>query len=60
MILILSDGLENTAPFIADVRPDLLAADVVVHSYSLSQNADHQVVQLAASTGMFCCNLLIY
>jgi len=51
VLLILSDGGETTAPMIADVMPDLLQAGIVVETFSLSQNADEKLNQLAARTG---------
>ncbi|HFD39136.1 MAG TPA: VWA domain-containing protein [Anaerolineae bacterium] len=51
-IVLLSDGLENTAPYVADVLPDIVASKTVVHTIGLGADADEPLMQdIAAQTG---------
>ncbi len=50
-IVLLSDGLENRPPFVADVLPDIKATKTVVHSIGLGSLADRVLLQdIAAET----------
>jgi subtilisin family serine protease len=51
-IVLLSDGLENTAPMVADVLPDIVASKTVVHTVGLGSDADEPLMQnIASQTG---------
>jgi subtilisin family serine protease len=51
-IVLLSDGLENTRPVVADVLPDIVASKTVVHTIGLGSDADEPLMQdIASQTG---------
>ncbi|XP_070397175.1 calcium-activated chloride channel regulator 1-like [Dermacentor albipictus] len=49
-IVLLTDGLENEAPSIKDVMPEVLAAKVKVVTMALGEEAEEKLEQLAADT----------
>ena len=49
-MILVSDGEENTPPYIADVTPTLIAKGVTVHTILISDSADNKLVALAAFT----------
>lgn len=50
-IVLLSDGLENRAPFVADVLPGIVGTKTVVHTIALGSLADQLLMQeIAAQT----------
>jgi hypothetical protein len=52
VIILLSDGQENTRPFVADVLPQIRAAQTTVHTIGLGRDADQQLMlSIAAQTG---------
>ncbi|MGD9101139.1 MAG: VWA domain-containing protein, partial [Anaerolineae bacterium] len=51
-MVLLSDGQENTAPFVADVLPDIQATRAVVHTVALGEYSDEALMlDIAAQTG---------
>jgi subtilisin family serine protease/photosystem II stability/assembly factor-like uncharacterized protein/uncharacterized protein YegL len=51
-MVLLSDGLENTAPYVADALPDIVASKTVVHTIGLGSGADEALMMdIAAQTG---------
>ena len=51
-IVLLSDGYENTSPWVADVLPDIKATKTVVHTIALGSNSDEALLMdIAAQTG---------
>ncbi|MBD3189486.1 MAG: VWA domain-containing protein [Candidatus Heimdallarchaeota archaeon] len=51
-IILLSDGVENTAPYISSVLPTLLSMGIMVHVVTIGANAAYTTMQaLAADTG---------
>ena len=51
-IVLLSDGLENTAPYVADVLPTIKASKTVVHTIGLGSDADEALMlDIASQTG---------
>jgi len=54
-IVLLSDGLENESPYVADVLPDIVASKTVVHTIGLGSDADEPLMQdIASQTGGTC------
>lgn len=51
-IVLLSDGLENTAPYVRDVLPAIRASKTTVHTVGLGSDADEALMlDIAAQTG---------
>jgi len=51
-IVLLSDGLENTAPYVAEVLPNIVSSKTVVHTVGLGSGADEALMMdIAAQTG---------
>ncbi|KAK3596913.1 hypothetical protein CHS0354_031692 [Potamilus streckersoni] len=50
-VFLISDGEENTAPFIDDVIDDVKQSHLIVHTISVSQDADIKLKNLAQGTG---------
>ena len=50
MLVLVSDGEENEAPYINDVKPTLLQKGVIVHTILISAQAEKKLVELAAFT----------
>jgi Mg-chelatase subunit ChlD len=51
-IVLLSDGQENTAPYVSDVLPQIRASQITVHTIGLGTDADQQLMlSIAAQTG---------
>ncbi|CAH1799912.1 unnamed protein product [Owenia fusiformis] len=50
ILVVVSDGGENQRPNIAEVTPTLLAANVTIHSISITEAGDTQVDAVAAAT----------
>lgn len=51
-MVLLSDGQENTAPFVADVLPAIKATRAVVHTVALGEYSDEALMlDIAAQTG---------
>ena len=50
VLILVSDGKETHRPVIADVKPKLISAEVVVHTFIISDVADSQLMSLAADT----------
>ncbi|MGQ9828818.1 MAG: VWA domain-containing protein, partial [Roseiflexus sp.] len=51
-IVLLSDGQENTAPYVSDVLPQIRASQITVHTIGLGTDADQQLLlSIAAQTG---------
>lgn len=51
-MVLLSDGEENTAPFVADVLPDIVSTKTVVHTIALGEYSDEELMlDIAAHTG---------
>lgn len=51
-IVLLSDGLENTAPYVRDVLPAIEASKTVVHTIGLGADADEALMMdIASRTG---------
>jgi hypothetical protein len=51
-IVLLSDGQENTAPYVNDVLPQIRASQIAVHTIGLGTDADQQLMlSIAAQTG---------
>lgn len=51
-IVLLSDGFENTAPFVDSVLPGIVASKTTVHTIALGGNADQDLLlDIAAKTG---------
>lgn len=51
-IILLSDGQENWAPYVADVLPQIRASQITVHTIGLGSDADQQqLLSIAAQTG---------
>lgn len=48
-IVLLSDGYENVAPYVADVLPDIAASRTVVHTVALGPNSDQNLLLDIAS-----------
>ena len=51
VLVLVSDGGENVAPLMAEVKPRLRTKGVIVHTILISDNADPKLVELAAYTG---------
>ena len=51
IILLLSDGGENVAPYIADVTQTLIDAGVIVDTIAFTQAAEGAMYDLAIETG---------
>lgn len=51
-IVLLSDGFENTSPFVANVLPDIVASKTTVHTIALGSTADQDLLlEIAQQTG---------
>jgi len=51
-IVLLSDGLENTPPYVADVLPDIKSTKTVVHTIGLGYDANEALMlDVASQTG---------
>ncbi|KAL3846506.1 hypothetical protein ACJMK2_017486 [Sinanodonta woodiana] len=50
-IILITDGEENVAPYIADVTDVLIKAGIVVHTISVTQSAQQNLKDLAQATG---------
>ncbi|KAM7293821.1 uncharacterized protein ISCGN_023404 [Ixodes scapularis] len=50
-IILISDGEENTDPYIADELPRLVAKGVIVHTFALGSLADEKLQDVALQTG---------
>jgi carboxypeptidase T len=51
-IILLSDGYENTAPWVADVLPSIASSKTVVHTIALGPDSDQVLLQnIASQTG---------
>ncbi|KAL3846505.1 hypothetical protein ACJMK2_017485 [Sinanodonta woodiana] len=50
-IILITDGEENEAPYIADVTNALIKAGIVVHTISITQDAQQNLKNLAQATG---------
>ncbi|KAK3586513.1 hypothetical protein CHS0354_033532 [Potamilus streckersoni] len=50
-IILITDGEENIEPYIANVTDVLIKAGIVVHTISVTQNAQHNLKDLAQATG---------
>jgi hypothetical protein len=51
-IVLLSDGQENTSPYVADVLPPIRDAQTTVHTIGVGQDADQRLMlSIAAQTG---------
>lgn len=51
-IVLLSDGLENTSPYVANVLPAIVASKTVVHAIGLGTDADEALMlDVASQTG---------
>ncbi|XP_013384691.1 calcium-activated chloride channel regulator 4A-like [Lingula anatina] len=51
ILKVISDGKENVVPFIAEVKPTILAKGVIADTILYTTAADDQLTSLAASTG---------
>lgn len=51
VIILMTDGQENTSPMIADVKEKLVAAGIVVNTIAFGTEAENKLEQLALSTG---------
>ncbi|XP_070397185.1 calcium-activated chloride channel regulator 1-like isoform X2 [Dermacentor albipictus] len=49
-IVLLTDGLENKPPYIKEVKPDILAANVRVVTMAMGEEAEQELENLAADT----------
>jgi calcium-activated chloride channel regulator 4 len=50
-LIVVSDGEENTSPFIRDVTDRVLASNVTLHSIAITQDADSALDAVALATG---------
>ncbi|ELU17552.1 hypothetical protein CAPTEDRAFT_220787 [Capitella teleta] len=50
-IILVSDGMENEAPFIAEVKGNVVDAGVKVHSIAITQAADNKIDGIARESG---------
>ncbi|KAL3846504.1 hypothetical protein ACJMK2_017484 [Sinanodonta woodiana] len=50
-IILITDGEENVAPYIANVTDVLIKAGIVVHTISITQDAQQNLKDLAQATG---------
>ena len=51
VLILVSDGEENEAPWMDEVKVDLLAKGVVLDVILISEAADRQLIELSAATG---------
>ena len=49
----LSDGDENRAPYIDDVKDEIVEAGVIVDAIAFTQEAEQKMFELAILTGIF-------
>ena len=49
-IFLITDGEENTAPFIKDVKQDIIAAGIKVHTLAYGNAADPKIERIARAT----------
>ena len=54
ILILVSGGFETIGPFIHDVTGDLVRKGVVVHTILNTNEADDEMIQLAADTGGIC------
>ncbi|KAK6176714.1 hypothetical protein SNE40_014959 [Patella caerulea] len=50
-LILITDGQENQAPWIKDIKPSLLEQGVMVHALAYGQKAETDISQLAGETG---------
>ena len=50
-IILLTDGEENTEPYVADVKPDIIAQGIAIYSVGLGGASPEQLLALAQDTG---------
>ncbi|KAG0428774.1 hypothetical protein HPB47_024257, partial [Ixodes persulcatus] len=50
-LILISDGIENGSPLIADVFPTVLAKGVIVHTFAIGPTADAKLQNVALQTG---------
>lgn len=61
-VIVITDGLENEDPRVADIKPSLISAEIVVDTILLTPEATDELISLAADTGIMlcpCCHLYI-
>ncbi len=51
IILLLSDGAENRAPYIDDVKDEIVEAGIIVDAVAFTQQAEPKMFELAVLTG---------
>lgn len=50
-LIVISDGRENVSPFVSDIMPEVHNKSVVVHTISVTEQADAIMSNLSSSAG---------